>query len=144
MKKLTSVVGLLLVSVAPLMAASRQAVTYPVVYASLTPDQTLERDIQRDLAMIANPGNGGKLHDAQLAKANAMIALANDQAALETFKTVGPKMAIPQMEQAVRNDQFAMDHWGNGGKLSAMLLARDGATLKLAQDQASLAALRVE
>jgi len=144
MKNLTAVVGLMMVSAAPLMAASRQAVTYNVVYENLTPQQTMERDVQRDLALIANPGNGGKMHDVQLAKANAMKALANDQAALEAYKTAGPKMAIPRLEQAVRDDQFAIEHWGTGGKLASMLQARDSATLKLAQDQASLDALRSE
>ena len=75
--KLTSVVGLVVMSTVPLMAASRQAVTYPVVYENLTPQQTLERDIQRDLAMIASSGNGGKMHDTQIAQANAKKALAN-------------------------------------------------------------------
>jgi hypothetical protein len=126
------------------MAASRQAVTYPVGYENLTPEQTLERNIQRDLAAIANPGNGGKVHETQLAQANAKKALANDQAALEAYKTAGPKMAIPYLEQAVRDDQFAISHWGNGGKLSTMVQARDSAQSKLTEDQFALNTLRAE
>jgi len=144
MKKLTSITGVVMMLTVPLMGASRPAVTYPVTYDTLTPEQTLERAIQRDLAVIANPGNGGKMRDAQLAKANAMIALANDQAALETFKTVGPKMAIPHLEQAVRDDQYAASHWGTGGKLANMLQARGDAEMRIAQDQASLQSLRAE
>jgi hypothetical protein len=144
MKNLTTVVGLMIVSAAPLMAASRQAVMYPVVYENLTPEQTMERAIQRDLAAIANPGNGGKVQEVQLAKANATKALATDQAALEAFKTAGPKMAIPHLEQAVRDDQYAIEHWGTGSKIASMLQTREAATQKLAQDQASLDALRVE
>jgi len=142
MKKLTTVVGLMLVSAAPLLAGSQPAVTYPVVYENLTPQQTMERDIQRDLAAIANSGNGGKVHDAQLAQANAKKALANDQAALEAYKTAGPKMAIPYVEQSVRQDQYAVDHWGTGSKLPLMMQARADAAQKLTQDQAALDALR--
>jgi len=144
MTKLTSVVGLVMMSAVPLMAASRQAVTYNVVYEKLTPEQTMERAIQRDLAAIASPSIGGKLQDMQFARANAEKALANDQATLVAFKTAGPKMDIPRLEQAVRDDQFAVNHWGNGSKLSAMLQGRTDATLKLAQDQASLQALSME
>lgn len=144
MKKITSVVGLVIMSAAPLLAASRQAVPSVAVYEDLTPEQTLERNIQRDLAVIANPNIGGKVHDTQLALANAKKALANDQAALEAYKTAGPKMAIPYLEQSVRDDQFAVDHWGNGGKLATELQGRDEATLKLAQDQSALDALRAK
>jgi hypothetical protein len=142
MIKLTSVLGVVVMSAAPLMAASKQAVTYPVVYENLTPEQTMERDIQRDLAVIANPGIGGKVHDAELAQANAKKALANDQAALDAYKTAGPKMAIPYLEQRVRDDQFAVEHWGNGGKLSSMVQSRNEATIKLAEDQSMLDALQ--
>jgi hypothetical protein len=144
MRKLTTVVGLVMVSAAPLLAASRQAVTYDVVYENLTPQQTMERAIQRDLAAVANPANGGKMQVAQLTRANAMKALANDQAALEAYKTAGPKMDVARLEGVVRDDQFAIDHWGNGSKLSAMLQSREDATVKLAQDQASLQTLRTE
>lgn len=144
MKKLTGVIGLVIASAVPLLAASRQAVPSVAIYENLTPEQTMERAIQRDLAAIATPGIGGKVHDMQIARANAMKALANDQATLVAFKTAGPKMDIPRLEQAVRDDQFAVDHWGNGSKLSAMLQGRTDATLKLAQDQASLGALRAE
>ena len=133
-----------MVSAAPLLAGSRPAVTYNVVYENLTPEQTMERDIQRDLATIANPGNGCKVRDAQIARANAKIALANDQAALEAYKTAGPKMAIPRLEQAVRDDQYAIAHAGVGTKLAYMRQAREDATRKLSQDQASLDALRAE
>jgi len=144
MIKLTSVVSLLMMSSAPLLAASKPAVTYPVIYENLTMEQTLERDIQRDMAVASNPNNGGKVHEAQLAQAIALKVLAKDRAALEAFKTAGPKAAIPYMEQAVRNDQFAISHWGNGGKLSAMLQARDSAQTKLTQDQFALNTLRAE
>jgi len=142
MVKLNRLVGLVMASAVPLMAASQPAVTYPVVYENLTPQQTMERDIQRDLAVIANPGNGGKTHDAQLAKADAMKALANDRAALEAYKTVGPKQAIPRMEQVVRDDQYFVEHWGTGGKLPGMIQARQAAQAKLAQDQSALDMLR--
>jgi hypothetical protein len=82
--------------------------------------------------------------DAQLARANATKALANDQATLEAFKTAGPKMEMAYREESVRDDQFAIEHWGSGGKLSTMLQARNDATLKLAQDQASVHALNAE
>ena len=144
MNRLILVAGMVLASAGPLLAASRQAVTYPVVYDNLTPEQTLERAIQRDMAVIANPGNGGKIHEAQLAKANATEALANDQAALEAFKTAGPKMAIPRLEEAVRTDQFAVEHWGNGGKLASMLQARSDAATQLAADQSTLSSLKAE
>jgi hypothetical protein len=117
-------------------------VTYPVVYENLTPEQTLERAIQRDLAMVENPGTGGKVQDAQLAKADALKALANDRAALDAYKTVGPKMAIPYLEEAVREDQFAVSHWGNGGKLASMIQSRDDAAARLDQDQAALKSLQ--
>jgi len=102
MKKLTNVIGLVLMSAVPLIAASRQAVPINAVYDSLTLEQTLERNVQRDLAIIANPGNGGRQSDSQLALAKAKKDLASDQAALEAYKTAGPKMAIPYLEQTVR------------------------------------------
>jgi hypothetical protein len=142
MKKLTTVVGLMLVSAAPLMAASQPAVPLKAVYENLTPQQIIERDVQRDLAVIANPGNGGKVQDAQLAQANAKKALANDQAALEAYKSAGPKMAIPYVEEDIRQDKFAIEHWGTGSKLPLMMQARADANQKLAQDKAALDALR--
>ena len=144
MNKLMNVVGLVMFSAAPLLAGTHPQCPPRVVYENLTPEETLEREIRWDLATIANPGNGGKMHDAQLAKANAMVALANDRAALEAYKTAGPKMAIPGLEQAVRDDQYAIAHPSTGTKLAYMLQPRADATRKLGQDQASLDALRAE
>jgi len=53
-------------------------------------------------------------------------------------------MAIPYLEQSVRDDQFAVEHWGHGGKLASELQGRDDATLKLAEDQSALDALRAK
>jgi hypothetical protein len=142
MIKLTSVVGLVMVSAVPLLAGSHPQVPLTAFYENLTPQQTLERAVRRDLAIMANPGNGGKMRDAQLALANAKKALAIDQTALEAYKTAGPKMAIPYLEQAIHDDQFALSHWGTGTKLAYMLQARDAARTKLAQDQAALDTLR--
>jgi hypothetical protein len=144
MQKLTTIAGLMMVVAAPLLAASKPPVPLTAVYENLTPEQTLERDIQRDLAAISNPGNGGKVQDVRLAQANAKKALANDQAALEAFKTAGPKSAIPYLEESVREDQYAIDHWGTGSKLPLMMQARQSAVSKLAEDQSTLDKLRAE
>jgi hypothetical protein len=144
MKKLTTVVGWVMVFAVPLLAASKPGVPLTATYEKLTTEQTLERAIQRDLAAIHNPNNGGKVQDVKLAQSNAQKALVNDQAALEAYKTSGPKMAIPYVEQTVREDQYAVDHWGTGSKLPLMMQARQSAISKLAEDQSTLDKLRAE
>src|SRR5580704_14456533 len=124
MNKFATSIGLIVVSAIALMAASQQAVPMKATYENLTPEQTLERAIQRDLAVIANPNNGGKPQDVKFSQANAKKALANDRAALDAYRSAGPKMAIPHLEQAIRDDQYAIQHWGNGGKLAYVLQAR--------------------
>jgi hypothetical protein len=144
MKRLTVVVGLMIGSVCPLLAGTNPQVPLKVTYENLTPEQTLERAIQKDLGVISNSGNGGKIKETQLSKADALKALENDRAALEAYKTAGPKAAIPYLEQAIRDDQFAVEHWGSGSKLLTMLQARDAAHSKLAQDQSALNTLKAE
>jgi hypothetical protein len=144
MNKLTSVIGLVMISAAPLLAGTHPQVPLQGLDENLTPQQSLERSVNWDLATIANPGNGGKMRDAQLAKSAATVALVNDQAALESYKTAGPKMAIPRLEQAVRDDQYAVANPVTGSKIAYRLQANAEAAKKLAQDQASLDAVRLE
>jgi hypothetical protein len=140
-KKLTAM-GLTMLIAAPLMAGSFPAVTYKVQYPNLTRQESLERDVRIAQYRVENPTNGTKGLVAQQDRDQARHDLAAAQGRLEAFKAAGSKAEIPQLEQAIRDDQYAIEHAGNGDKLVNMLARRKAAEDKLAQDQAALAALK--
>jgi hypothetical protein len=140
MTKLTAM-GLTLFMAAPLMAGSFPAVTYNVQYPSLTRQESLERDVRIAQNRIESPVSG-KVLVAQQERAQARLDLAVAQSRLEAFKTAGPKMDIPVLEQAIRDDHFAIEHANNGDKFSYVQMRRQTAEAKLAQDQAALDALK--
>lgn len=140
-KKLT-VMGLTLAIAAPLFAGNHPAVPIKVEYPNLTPQESLERDVRIAQTRIENPGYGTKMLLVQQEREKARKDLAVAQARLEAFKTAGPKMDIPRLEQAIRDDQFALEHANNGDKFVYVQMRRDAAQKKLAQDQAALDALK--
>lgn len=140
-KKWTAM-GLTLFLTMPLLAGTHPAFPLTVNYPNLTTQERLERDVQIAQARIQNPGYGTKLVLVQQERENARKDLAAAQARLEAFKTAGPKMDIPRLEQAIRDDQFALEHANNGDKFVYVQMRRQAAQAKLAQDQAALDALK--
>jgi hypothetical protein len=140
-KKLTAM-GLTLFMAAPLLAGSLPAVTNKVEYPNLTRQESLERDVRIAQYRIENPMNGTKVLAAQQDKDQAHQDLVVAQARLEAFKTAGPKMDVPMLQQAIRDDQFAIDHANTAGKMIDVQARRHAAEMKLAQDQSALDALK--
>src|SRR5205823_7278147 len=101
MNKNLTLMGLTLLMSAPLFAGSRPAVPIKVEYPALTPQEGLERDVRIAQARIENPGYGTKMLMVQQERVRARQDLVVAQARLEAFKTAGPKMDIPRLQQAI-------------------------------------------
>jgi hypothetical protein len=142
MNKQLTAMGLTLFMAAPLLAGTLPAVTNKVEYPNLTRQESLERDVRIAQYRIENPANGTKVLVAQQDRDQARQELAAAQSRLEAFKTAGPKMDIPILQQAIRDDQYALDHANNGGKVLDVQGRRQAAEIKLAQDQSALDALK--
>ncbi len=103
----------------------------------------LEAAVKRDQEALKNAGIGGtKMVYAQQERQSAREALARDQAALEAFKTAGPKSEIPALEKAVRNDEAALRYAGVGEKMVYAQQSRAAALRRLEVDRAALEALK--
>jgi hypothetical protein len=142
MNKTLTTLSLTVLIAAPLLAGSFPAVSTKVEYSSLTPQESLERDVRIAQARVENPGYGTKTSIVQQERESARLDLAAAQARLDAFKTAGPKMAIPLLEQAIRDDHFAIEHANNGNKFSDVQTRRAMAESKLIQDQTALDALK--
>lgn len=78
-------------SFAALLAASTIAGQRPVVIPpTVTPQERLENAVRQDQAMIESAGTENKILAAEARRETGRRKLAEDQAALEAFKTAGP------------------------------------------------------
>ena len=102
----------------------------------------LEAAVKRDQAALKYAGVGQHFVYARQEREKARQALERDQAALESFKTAGPKSEIPALEQAVRNDEAALRYAGVGEKMVYAQQSRAAALRRLEASRARLAALK--
>lgn len=108
----------------------------------LTEQERLERGVRINQARLTNPIGGTKVLYVQLEKEQARKDLEVAQARLDAFKTAGPKAAIPQLEQAIRNNEWALRHVGIEGKVIYREQLRKTLTQELEANKAALAALK--
>jgi len=109
---------------------------------ALTEQERLEQSVQTNQARLTNPIGGTKVHYVRLEKAQAQQDLAVAHARLEAFKTAGPKAAIPQLEQAIRNNETALRHVGIEGKVILRDQRRNELIQELEVNKAALGALK--
>lgn len=105
--------------------------------------ERLEKAVKNDQTSLQYAGVGMHWRYAQLERQQARKRLAQDQAALEAFKTLGPQAKQAQLEAAVRRDQAALEYAGKTGtKMLYAQMERQNARDQLARDQAVLEAFK--
>lgn len=123
------------------VAGWRPPVVKPIVVE--TTQERLERAIRKDHRMIENAGQEGKLLAIHARREMGRKKLAQDQAALEAFKTAGPAtFERAQLEKTVQSNRAEIE----AARFESKLLSREArikiAEKKLAQDEAALSALK--